>query len=224
MLASDLSGTWPICLGDFLCRRFYRFVSVPHRCATAVLVGLLVSSWFTYLGGLAFARFWRPLLWGDALFFVTAIGVLSWPRWKRKISKTKRDETGNHTAASFYLPRPKGSSWADWALIAGYVVLVSWMMFASFNTTGSKLQISNPEYSDFGPNTAIMQSFAVGHNFPTEYPHFSGDRIRYHFLFYFQGRKSGIPRPRSNMEPQSAKHYHDRGDAHACDGARRGVV
>jgi DNA-binding beta-propeller fold protein YncE len=60
------------------------------------------------------------------------------------------------------------------------------MMFASFNTTGSKLQISNPEYSDFGPNTAIIQSFAVGHNFPTEYPHFSGDRIRYHFLFYFQ--------------------------------------
>ena len=176
-----------ICLGDFLCRRFYRFVSVPHRCATAVLVGLLVSSWFTYLSGLAFARFWRPLLWGDALFFLAAIGVLSWPRWKRKISKTMRDETGNHTAAIFYLPRPKGSSWADWALILVYLVLVSWMMFASFNTTGSKLQISNPEYSDFGPNTAIMQSFAVGHNFPTEYPHFSGDRIRYHFLFYFQG-------------------------------------
>ena len=176
-----------ICLGDFFCRRFYRFVSVPHRCATAVLVGLLISSWFTYLSGLAFASFWRPLLWGDALFFLTAIGVLSWPRWKRKISKTKRDETGKHTAATFYLPRPKGSSWADWALILGYVVLVSWMMFASFNTTGSKLQISNPEYSDFGPNTAIMQSFAVGHNFPTEYPHFSGDRIRYHFLFYFQG-------------------------------------
>jgi DNA-binding beta-propeller fold protein YncE/cbb3-type cytochrome oxidase subunit 3 len=174
-----------IYLGDFLCRRFYRFVSFPHRCATAVLVGLLVSSWFTYLAGLAFAHFWRPLLWGDALFFVTAIGVLSWFRWKRKIAKTKRDETGNHTAAAC-LPRPKGSSWADWALIAGYVVLVSWMMFASFNTTGSKLQISNPEYSDFGPNTAIMQSFAVGQNFPTEYPHFSGDRIRYHFLFYFQ--------------------------------------
>jgi DNA-binding beta-propeller fold protein YncE len=175
-----------VCLGDFLCWQFYRFVSVLHRLGAAVLVGLLVSSWFTYLGGLAFARFWRPLLWGDALFLVTAIGVLSRSIWKCKLSKTKRDETGNHTAGSFYLPRPKGSSWADWALIAGYVVLVSWMMFASFNTTGSKLQISNPEYSDFGPNTAIMQSFAVGHNFPTEYPHFSGDRIRYHFLFYFQ--------------------------------------
>ena len=175
-----------IYLGDFLCRRFYRFVSVPHRCATAVLVGLLISSWFTYLTGLAFARFWRPLLWGDALFFVTAIAVLTWPRWKRKILRSKENEAENAPTASLYLPRPKGSNWADWALIVAFVVLVSWMMFASFNTTGSKLQISNPEYSDFGPNTAIMQSFAVGHNFPTEYPHFSGDRIRYHFLFYFQ--------------------------------------
>ena len=46
--------------------------------------------------------------------------------------------------------------------------------------------IGNNEWSDFGPNTAIIQSFAVGHNFPTHYPHFSGETIRYHFLFYFQ--------------------------------------
>ena len=100
--------------------------------------------------------------------------------------KAAHGESHNTFVAGTYLPRPKGSSIADWLLIAGYVVLVSWMMFASFNSSGGKLQISNAEYSDFGPNTAIMQSFAVGHNFPTEYPHFSGDRIRYHFLFYFQ--------------------------------------
>ena len=44
------------CVGDFLCRRFYQFESVAHRCAAAILVGLLVSTWFTYLVGLAF--FW----------------------------------------------------------------------------------------------------------------------------------------------------------------------
>ena len=44
------------CVGDFLCRRFYQFESVAHRCAAAILVGLLASSWFTYLAGLAF--FW----------------------------------------------------------------------------------------------------------------------------------------------------------------------
>ncbi len=174
-----------ICLGDFLCRRFYQFVSVAHRLAAAVLVGLLVSSWFTYLAGLAFAWASRPLLWGNLLFFIAAVALLSWPRWKGAIRGTTLGRS-NSRAADSYLPRSKGSSIADWVLIAGYVALVSWMMFASFNSTGSKLHISNPQYSDFGPNTAIMQSFAVGHNFPTEYPHFSGDRIRYHFLFYFQ--------------------------------------
>jgi DNA-binding beta-propeller fold protein YncE len=173
------------CVGDFLCRRFYQFESVAHRCAAAILVGLLVSSWFTYLAGLAF--FWtpRPLLWANVLFFVAAIAVLTWRKWKGRIEKSTSSES-HLKRSNLYLPRPQGSSIADWLLIAGYVVLVSWMMFASFNAKGGKLQIANPEYSDFGPNTALMQSFAVGHNFPTEYPHFSGDRIRYHFLFYFQ--------------------------------------
>jgi DNA-binding beta-propeller fold protein YncE len=174
-----------ICVGDFLCRRFYSFASVAHRCAAAILVGLLVSSWFTYLAGLAFAWASRPLLWANLLFFVTAVALLSWPRWKRKIKPTDRG-INPPQRRDLYLARPKGSTLADWLVIVGYVVLVSWMMFASFNSSGSKLQIANAQYSDFGPNTAIMQSFAVGHNFPTEYPHFSGDRIRYHFLFYFQ--------------------------------------
>ena len=173
------------CVGDFLCRRFYQFESVAHRCAAAILVGLLVSSWFTYLAGLAF--FWtsQPLLWANLLFFVASVALLSWPKWKGRFVKSTPGES-YLKPSKLFLPRPRGSSIADWLLIAGYVVLVSWMMFASFNTKAGKLQIANPEYSDFGPNTALIQSFAVGHNFPTEYPHFSGDRIRYHFLFYFQ--------------------------------------
>src|SRR6267143_433747 len=175
-----------LAVGDFLCRRFYRFASVAHRCGAAVLVGLLVSSWFTYLAGLAFAWTAKPLLWGNLLFGIAAIAVLSWNRWKHKVIKRAQDASPNSFVPGRYLPRPTGSSVADWLLIAGYVVLVSWMMFASFNSSDGILRIANQEYSDFGPNTAIMQSFAVGHNFPTEYPHFSGDRIRYHFLFYFQ--------------------------------------
>jgi DNA-binding beta-propeller fold protein YncE len=175
-----------ICVGDFFCRRFYRFESVAHRCAAAILSGLLISTWFTYLVGLLFTRARQPLLWANLFFGIAAIAVLSWSKWKHKVIKRAHGENHNTFAASTYPPRSKGSGIADWLLIAGYVVLVSWMMFASFNSSDGTLRISNPEYSDFGPNTAIMQSFAVGHNFPTEYPHFSGDRIRYHFLFYFQ--------------------------------------
>src|SRR5438128_4586613 len=175
-----------ICVGDFFCRRFYRFVSVAHRCAAALLVGLLISTWFTYLAGLAFAWTARPLLWANLLFFLAVLALLSWPKWKHRIVKAAPDAAHRSQTAETYVPRPNGSGIADWLVIAGYVVLVSWMMFASFNSGDGKFKISNAEYSDFGPNTALMQSFAVGHNFPTEYPHFSGDRIRYHFLFYFQ--------------------------------------
>src|SRR5438094_1896648 len=168
------------------CIRFYRFISVAHSLAAAVLVGLLVSSWFTYLAGLLFTRAQQPLLWGNLLFFLATIAVVCRSVWKHKLARRVQTKTDFGFSPDLYLRRSKGSSIADWALIAGYIVLVSWMMFASFNSSGGKLRIANPEYSDFGPNTAIMQSFAVGHNFPTEYPHFSGDRIRYHFLFYFQ--------------------------------------
>jgi DNA-binding beta-propeller fold protein YncE len=117
---------------------------------------------------------------------VAAVAVLTWPKWKSKLVKPNDAWTNVRRSTDLYLPRPKDSGIADWLVIAGYVVLVSWMMFASFNSSDGNLRIANAQYSDFGPNTAIMQSFAVGHNFPTEYPHFSGDRIRYHFLFYFQ--------------------------------------
>ncbi|HEU0050151.1 MAG TPA: hypothetical protein VFQ43_21350, partial [Nitrososphaera sp.] len=62
-----------IALGDLLCRRFYQFASVAHRCAAAVLIGILVTSWFTYLAGLAFAWTSQPLFWGNLLFFVAAL-------------------------------------------------------------------------------------------------------------------------------------------------------
>jgi DNA-binding beta-propeller fold protein YncE len=175
-----------ICVGDLLCRRFYQFASVAHRLAAAVMTGLLVSSWFTYLAGLLFTRAKQPLLWGNALFFVVAVTAVCRSLWKSRLRKSAQTKDDRSYSTNVYLTRPNGSGIADWVLIAAYIALVSWMMFASFSVKAGKLHISNPEYSDFGPNTAIMQSFAVGHNFPTEYPHFSGDRIRYHFLFYFQ--------------------------------------
>ena len=76
-----------ICVGDFLCRRFYQFASFAHRCAAAVFVGLLVSSWFTYLAGLVFAWTVRPLLWANLLFVLTVLTLLSWPKWKHRIVK-----------------------------------------------------------------------------------------------------------------------------------------
>ena len=167
-----------IYLGDQLCRRFFRFVSFAHRAAAAVLVGLLLSSWFTYITAWMFRRTSRPLLWGDLCFFAAATGTI----W----FLNRRARRGLEKHPEFIEPRPPGSARWDWIVLGAYAVLACWLMFATLDYKNGALFIGNNEWSDFGPNTAIIQSFAVGHNFPTQYPHFSGEPIRYHFLFYFQ--------------------------------------
>src|ERR1041385_5284185 len=162
-----------IYLGDQICRRFFRFISVAQRGASAVLVGLLLGTWFTYIASWCFLRTRTPLLWGDLCFFAVAIGAI-WLFRRRP------------RAGQFIRPRPPGSALWDWVTLGGFFVIACWMMFATLSYKNGTLLIANNEWSDFGPNTAIIQSFAVGHNFPTQYPHFSGEAIRYHFLFYFQ--------------------------------------
>ncbi len=56
--------------GDCVCRYFYRFISVQHRIATSFLVGLLLSTWITYLGALAFSCSRQPLIMGNIVFFL----------------------------------------------------------------------------------------------------------------------------------------------------------
>jgi sugar lactone lactonase YvrE len=163
-----------IYLGDQLCRRCFRFVSSAQRFASAIIVGLLLSSWFTYLCSWLFRARAKPLLWGDLCFLALAIGAI----WIIRRLPTR--------TARFVTPRVPGSAFWDWMVLLGFIVLASWLMFATLNYKNGTLLIGNNEWSDFGPNTAIIQNFAVGHNFPTQYPHFSGETIRYHFLFYFQ--------------------------------------
>jgi DNA-binding beta-propeller fold protein YncE len=163
-----------ITLGDLLCRRFYRFVSVSHRWAAAILVGILLSTWFTYLAGLAFANTAEPLLWADLLFFVVASGATFW--LSRKAPKV-----------DMIAPRAPGSSRWDWitlgALFAAACVLLIGTLYV--NKQG-RIRLSGTQTSDFAPQFAIAQNFALGHNFPTEFPHYASQRTHYQFSFYFQ--------------------------------------
>lgn len=160
-----------ICVGERLSGRFYRFVSTAHRWATGTLVGLLLSTGFTYLAARHFASASNPLLWGNILFLAAAsIFLISCP--------PKREP-------SLIQPRVPGSEAWVWIILAIYTALACWMMFAVLDFKGGTLLIGITQWSDYGPNTAIVQNFAFGHNFPAEYPHFAGEPIRYHFLFYF---------------------------------------
>ena len=163
-----------IVVGDLVCRRFYRFVSVPHRCAGATLVGLMLSTWFTYLAGLACYRTAEPLLWADILFFIAATAAIVW--LSRKSPEVQMIE-----------PRAPGRAVWDWIMLGALFIAVCVLLMGTLyvNKQG-RIRLSGMEADDFGAQSAIAQSFALGHNFPTESPYYAGQPIHYDFLFYFQ--------------------------------------
>src|SRR3954462_6487256 len=76
-------------LGDTVNRRFYAFTSVAHRLAAAFIIGLLLSSWWTYLAALLFESTNHPMLFGNLVFFATSIALIIWLRM-RPLSKALR--------------------------------------------------------------------------------------------------------------------------------------
>lgn len=165
-----------VALGDAIGRRFLPFLSIPHRLASAFLCGLLFSSWFTYLVGYIFAESASPMFWANAVFFVVAISVIY---FLNRNTQEAGPTTSIDTSETEFV------RW-DWVVLGLFFVFGLWMMFRTFTIEDGNIAFGHHQYPDFGSTVSIMQSFAYGNNFPTEYPHFSGDRIRYHFLFYFQ--------------------------------------
>lgn len=76
------------------------------------------------------------------------------------------------------------------ALFYGIVTILitataTFLMFYTYRINGTTLQSGFSTFSDLSPHTAMVSSFGKGFNFPTQYMHFSGDGIKYHFFFYF---------------------------------------
>ena len=162
-----------IALGDDLCRRFYRFVSVPHRCAAATLVGVLLSTWFTYLAGLAYYRTAKPLLWADILFFVAA-PVAIW--LSRKSPNVRMIE-----------PRACGRTVYDWITFGALFIAVCVLLMGTlYVTKQGRIRVSGIEANAFGLQSAIARGFVFGHNFPPECPYYAGRPLHFDFLFFFQ--------------------------------------
>src|SRR6266496_3423163 len=164
-----------IYFGDRICRRLFQFISIQHRIATAFLVGLLVSSWITYLSALAGARLRQPLVAGDLSFLVLFVLACY------KLPKQKPVRVARPVGA-----RPDGRDAWDGLFLGAFLLFACWLMFATLNFKEGQFEISFKSWTDFGANVSLVQSFALGHNFPTEHPFFPGELIRYHFLFWFQ--------------------------------------
>lgn len=60
-----------------------------------------------------------------------------------------------------------------------------WLMWHTFAYKDGSMLIATKVWSDFASHVPLIRSFSFGNNIPPEYPLFSGEPIRYHFLFYF---------------------------------------
>jgi hypothetical protein len=160
--------------GDVISRRLFRFLSIQHRIATAFLVGLLLSTWITFLVAVIFHGTTHPLVAAN-LVFIVAAGLFVfisrlWP------GKNIDDDP----------PRPGGDHFWDFVWLIACLVFACWLMFATLGFKGGQFQIAFKAWTDFGANVSLTQSFALGKNFPPQHPFFPGEFIRYHFLFWFQ--------------------------------------
>jgi hypothetical protein len=161
-------------LGFCVCWRFYRFTSLAFQLGASFLIGILVSTWATYVFALIFASYAKPLAGANLLFFGFG-GLVIYKLCPRSL-----------LALSLRTTRAAGSLKWDAIFIGAFSAVACYLMFGTVSLKSGSLRLASVVWNDFGPNLSLMQSFAVGHNFPTEYPHFIGEPIRYHFLFWFQ--------------------------------------
>lgn len=65
------------------------------------------------------------------------------------------------------------------------LVFITYMMFYVFYIKDGVMYAGLTVCGDYAPHTAMMRSFSLGNNFPTQYPHFGGADVKYHFMFQF---------------------------------------
>ena len=70
-------------------------------------------------------------------------------------------------------------------VIVAITATATFLMFYTYRISNGQLMSGFSTFSDLSPHTAMVSSFGKGFNFPTQYMHFSGDGIKYHFFFYF---------------------------------------
>ena len=162
----------------------------PHRTAengnriwvilpAAFGTGVLMLTWAVYIISWMFsvcAGAEHPLFYGNLIVMTVATLVLAVLFKKKK---------------KIIFPVAEGMLTRKWILRKEIIlftvvtVFATWMMFYVFHMKDGILYSGFSVFGDYAPHTAMMRSFSRGNNFPTQYPHYGGQDVKYHFMFQF---------------------------------------
>ena len=118
---------------------------------------------------------------GAALILIFA-AVL---RYKKNAVRTDGGQKNIRTGLAEKLISNKKGFKREVLLFGLLAVFITYMMFYVFYIRDGVLYSGLTVYGDYAPHTAMMRSFSMGNNFPTQYPHYGGADVKYHFMFQF---------------------------------------
>lgn len=118
----------------------------------------------------------------SAFAFTAIVYVWRWERLQPSLNSTPK--------RTLTLPELKTKLLSKKSLIQVISLIIfsffAWLLTAAvLRSENAHLGAGFSVFSDYAPHTAVVSSFAHGRNFPTDYPHFAGDGIQYHFFFFF---------------------------------------
>lgn len=137
--------------------------------------GTLIVTWFVYLTAYIISvtgqETAKPLMPANMIAFILFTALSIFLLMRKNVKKAQGSK--------------KSVSKVGLLLAALMFILIVSMMYRSFHVSDGELKVGYSVFSDFAVHLGMIRSFSVGNNFPTEYSHFAGEDIRYHFLFQF---------------------------------------
>ena len=149
-------------------------VNIWGRIAAGIGIGYLISGWIAYIVSY-FSKvvlgLTHPKVYGNiasiVVMLLIAFLLIAKDKTKTSFNTTKKE-------SAFFI------------ILFAFIL---WTMFYVFHVTtenGKELIKSGVTiFSDFAPHTAMIRSFSLHDNFPTQYPHYGGVDVKYHFMFQF---------------------------------------
>ena len=149
---------------------------LPASFGTGILVvtwAVYIISWFASVTGGSD----RPLLYGNLIVLSAAVLILAFLLYRRKKKAQPMKPESMVTDRSRFRK--------ELVFFGILLVFITYMMFYVFYIKDGVMYAGLTVCSDYAPHTAMMRSFSLGNNFPTQYPHFGGADVKYHFMFQF---------------------------------------
>lgn len=149
---------------------------LPASFGTGILVvtwAVYIISWFASVTGGSD----RPLLYGNLIVLSAAVLILAFLLYRRKKkAQPMKPESMVSDRSRFR---------KELVFFGILLVFITYMMFYVFYIKDGVMYAGLTVCSDYAPHTAMMRSFSLGNNLPTQYPHFGGADVKYHFMFQF---------------------------------------